>query len=263
MFTNQNNATVSYHPEIYGLPTTTHTVISGKTLRRLYVRKKWQTQTEDWVANGIQPICKTQEERDNLIKEWVAEAEILYPDNGDYRVRVQTDEGVPVPVGSDVELIIDELQVEVPVCDSIIPVCPNRRIVFQICNSNAITDDNFDIYLNGVVIGAVDLSTAAEVGSVFIGDTNPATVLVDSDFDCELVDMVVYHFDPALLQQNNIVEMRNTQNNGSGNAGTIGIRNYLITGTDLSDPCFIADLTYTGGSGADFVFTFDYTQCCN
>lgn len=263
MDTIENNLPYSYHPEIYSIPTETHTVINGKTLRRLYVSKKWQTQVEDWVANGIQPICKPKEEINDLIKDWFTEAEIEYPDDGDYRVRVQTDDGVRVPIGSEVELIIDEMQVEVPACDILIPVCPSRRIVFQICNSNSAVDDNFDIYLNGTLIGSVDLNASAQIGSVFIGDLDVATTIIASDFVCPLIDMVVYHFDPALIQQNNVVEMRNVQNNGNGNAGSIGVRNYLITGTDLSDPCLIADLSYSGSSGDNFTFYFDYTQCCN
>lgn len=261
--TNEESISYSYYPEIYKKPTTTHTVMNGKTLRRLYVRNKWQQQIQDWVDDGIEPACTPKEDRDDLIKEWFTEAEIAYPSNGDYTVRVLDNEGNKVPLNTEVIPIIDQLQVEVPLCDTILPVCPDRRVVFQICNDNAVIDDNFVIYLNGVVIGIVDLNANAEIGSVFIGDSNPATVLVDSDFDCPLENMVVYHFDPALIQQSNIVEMINLQDNGSGNAGTIGVRNYLITGTDLSDPCLIANLTYSGISGLDFTFNFDYTQCCN
>jgi hypothetical protein len=261
--TNQESIAYSYYPEIYKKIIEPFTVMNGKTVRRLYVRNKWQQQIIDWVDAGIEPACTSQEDRDDLIKEWFTEAEIAYPSNGDYRVRVSDEQGNIVPLTTEITPIIDELQVEVPACDTIVPVCPDRRIVFQICNENAVTDDNFVIYLNGVVIGMVDLNAAAEIGSVFIGDLNPATVLIDSDFDCPLANMVVYHFDPALIQQSNVVEMINLQDNGSGNEGTIGVRNYLITGTDLSDPCLIVNLTYSGSSGVDFAFTFDYTDCCN
>ena len=261
--TDQYNSPVSYYQDRDQPSTVTHTIMTGKTLRRMHVNKKWVMQNQEWRDNGIDPTCKTQEEKNTLISNWFKEAESLYPSQGDYRVRVQTDEGVRIPVGSDIEFIIDELQVPQSDCDTVVPVCPDRRIVFQICNQNGIIDDNFDIFLNGTYIGAVDLSVAAQIGSVFIGDLDLDTTLVDSDFDCALVDVVTYHFDPALIQQNNIVEMRNTQNNGSGNEGTIGVRNYLITGTDLSDPCLIANLTYSGSSGLDFTFNFDYTQCCN
>jgi hypothetical protein len=143
-----------------------------------------------------------------------------------------------------------------------IPSCPSRRVVFQICNSNEIIDDNFNIYLNGTYIGAVDLNYNAQVGSVFIADTNPAITLINSDFACPLNSMVVYHFNPNLLLASNVLEMRNTQNNANGNYGFVGIRNYLLTGTNLSDPCIINNLTYSGASGDSFLLRFDYKACC-
>lgn len=146
-------------------------------------------------------------------------------------------------------------------CDAT-PSCPDRRVVFQICNSNAALDDNFDIYLNDTYIGAVDLSTNAQVGSVFIADTNTAVELSSSDFVCPLSGMVTYHFNPSVLLPSNVLEMRNTQNNNNGNFGQIGVRNYLLSGTSLSNPCVITDLEYSGASGESFTFNFDYTQCC-
>ena len=56
--------------------------------------------------------------------------------------------------------------------------------------------------------------------------------------------------------------MINTQDNGSGNAGTVGIRNYLLTDSDLNAPCVIADLNFSPPSGEDAILTFDYTECC-
>lgn len=146
-------------------------------------------------------------------------------------------------------------------CDPI-PSCPDRRVVFQICNSNSALDDNFDIYLNDIYIGAVDLSTNAQVGSVFIADENAAVELVSSDFVCPLSGMVTYHFNPAILLASNVLEMRNTQNNNNGNYGSVGIRNYSLSGTTLSSPCVITDLVYEGSSGESFTFNFNYTQCC-
>lgn len=142
------------------------------------------------------------------------------------------------------------------------PTCPDRRVVIQICNSNALIDDNFDIYLNDVYIGAVNLNSDAQVGSVFIADTNTSVVLGSSDFACPLPSMVTYHFDPAIVLSVNTLEMRNTQNNENGNFGTVGVRNYSISGTTLSAPCLIADLNYNGSSGESFFFNFNYNQCC-
>jgi hypothetical protein len=74
--------------------------------------------------------------------------------------------------------------------------------------------------------------------------------------------MVTYHFNPSVLLPSNVLEMRNTQNNNNGNFGQIGVRNYLLSGTSLSNPCVITNLEYSGASGESFAFNFDYTQCC-
>jgi len=74
--------------------------------------------------------------------------------------------------------------------------------------------------------------------------------------------MVTYHFARSILLASNVLEMRNTQDNGAGNFGNIGVRNYSLSGTDLSNPCVITDLEYSGASGENFTFNFDYTQCC-
>jgi len=143
-----------------------------------------------------------------------------------------------------------------------VPSCPDRRVVFQICNSNSEIDDNFDIYLNDVYIGAVDLNSTSQVGSVFIADLDTMIGIGSPDFVCPLLGMVTYHFDPALLLPSNVLEMRNTQNNNNNNLGQIGVRNYLLSGSELIDPCVITNLTYSGDSGVNFTFTFPYTECC-
>jgi hypothetical protein len=116
--------------------------------------------------------------------------------------------------------------------------------------------------LNNILIGAVDLSTNAQVGSLFIADTDTNLVLTSSDFTCPINQMVKYNFNPSALHTSNVLEMRNTQNNGLGNAGSIGIRSYTQAGLNLSNPCVIADLQYAGSSGTSFTFNFNYTECC-
>jgi len=148
-------------------------------------------------------------------------------------------------------------------CGTTAPVCPDRTLVFQVCNSNAITDDNFDVYLNNNYIGALDLNGNAQNGSVFLATLNGAANIVSSDFVCPLNNMVTYTFDPAFVVGGaNTLELRNTQDNGSGNFGSIGLRNYLTSGNNLSSPCVVADLTYSGGAGVSFTFNFNYTDCC-
>lgn len=165
------------------------------------------------------------------------------------------------------------------------PVCSDRVVVFQICNSNFAKDDNFDIYLNGVYIGGVDLSKNTRCGSVFIGSTNSALVITQPDFVCSLTastieppslypnppipnpdpnappDMTVYRFSPSLLRAYNSVEMRNTQANGNGNAGQLGFRNYLQTGNNLSAPVTLANLNYSPDNGLNAFFNFEWLSC--
>ncbi|MGK0464780.1 hypothetical protein [Clostridium sp.] len=143
------------------------------------------------------------------------------------------------------------------------PTCTGRVIVFQICNENSAMDDNFDILLNNVKVGETDLSSNSQVGSVFIGSTNTSLTLSDAeaDFGCPMSGMVVYYFDPVILSSSNVISMDNTQNNNNSNYGSIGVRNYLINGNSLETPREYTDFTFTGNSGGNFEFTFNFTTC--
>jgi hypothetical protein len=143
------------------------------------------------------------------------------------------------------------------------PTCPNQRIVIQICNSNSSKDDNFDIYLNSFYIGAVDLNQNAQIGSIFIGDTNTGTTVVSSDFACPLSGMVTYHFNANYVASSNTIEMINTQENGNNNAGSIGVRAYILSGNDLEYPCVIDDMPFFPNDGEDFTTYFTYSACCD
>jgi len=231
-------------------------VMSGNELRDLYVSKAYASQIVDWVDGGTDPNTIPPETVNTLVQGWTAESETVYSGLGDYTVKLLDDEGNPVPIGSEVSFIVENENLPVH------PACSDRVVVIQICNENNITDDNFDIYLNGTYIGAVDLSAMAQVGSVFIASEDPALTISSSDFACPLVGMVVYRFNPDLVLLNNTLQMVNTQDNGSGNLGTLGVRNYLLTDTTLSAPCVIADLTYDPPPGESITLSFTYTQCC-
>jgi len=144
------------------------------------------------------------------------------------------------------------------------PVCPDRALVFQVCNENSLRDDNFNIYLNDNFIGYLDLSQNAQVGGIFIATTNANANVTSGDFACPLALMVTNRFDPSfLVYGTNILEMRNAQLNNNGNMGTISVRNYLIDGDDLSSPCVVAEMTFGGApTGTSFTLSFDYTACC-
>lgn len=144
------------------------------------------------------------------------------------------------------------------------PTCPDRALVFQVCNENSQRDDNFNIYLNDNFIGYLDLSQNAQVGGIFIATTNANANVTSGDFACPLALMVTNRFDPSfLVYGTNILEMRNAQLNNNGNMGTISVRNYLVDGNDLSSPCVVADMTFGGApTGTSFTLSFDYTACC-
>ena len=145
------------------------------------------------------------------------------------------------------------------------PTCTDKVLVIQICNENAAVDDNFDVLLNNTKIGEVDLNQDARIGSFFIGSTNTDISItgLEDGFLCSIDDMVVYRFDPSLLYEGtNTLFMKNTQLNNNGNAGSIGIRNYSLDGNNLSDPCDIQDLFYSGTTGVNFVQEFTFNTCC-
>ena len=143
------------------------------------------------------------------------------------------------------------------------PSCPDRLLVFQVCNSNSARDDNFDIYLNGNKIGNLELNTNDQVGSVFIASKNRNVSITKPDFICPMSKMKIYFFDPSLLTYGkNIIEMKNVQSNNNGNRGDIEVRNYLLQGDFLISPCKVKNLAYEGDTGENFKIEFDYTKCC-
>ena len=168
-------------------------------------------------------------------------------------------------VATAIELCYDATSSSNSCCDcgTDAPVCPDRTLVFQVCNSNSARDDNFDVYLNNNYIGALDLNSNTQAGSVFIASTNTSSAVTSSDFVCPLNLMVTYHFDPNFVVGGaNTLELRNTQSNNNGNYGSIGLRNYLTTGNVLNSPCVVDNLVYSGTTGSSFSLTFNYTECC-
>jgi hypothetical protein len=141
--------------------------------------------------------------------------------------------------------------------------CPDRELVFQVCNSNKAIDDNFDVFLNDQFIGKLDLSSNDDVGSVFIASMDPDLVITDPDFSCPISKMQVFRFSPDIVRfGENTLIMKNTRNNRNDNEGSIEIRNYLKKGINLVDPCKVTDLKYGMASGADYTIVFNYTKCC-
>ena len=130
-----------------------------------------------------------------------------------------------VPAGTTVVRIISnnpECQNYVDIDVNLPPVCPNQTIVLSICNTAATIQDNFDIVLNGVTIGSVDLSAASQDGSVMVASSVPQ-IITQPDFVCPLNNMALSFFDPSLISYRNEIKMINTQNNGNGNTGNLSL----------------------------------------
>jgi hypothetical protein len=141
--------------------------------------------------------------------------------------------------------------------------CPDRDLVFQICNENSARDDNFEVFLNDISIGVIDLNSNDQVGSVFIASFDNNIKLGEADFPCPLRNMKLHYFSPSTIKygENKLV-LKNIQNNNNENRGSIGIRNYLNVENVLKDPCVVGDLTFMCKSGESFEVTFNYTKCC-
>lgn len=143
------------------------------------------------------------------------------------------------------------------------PICPDRMLVFQVCNSNRAIDDDFDVYLNGVMIGELNLNSNDQVGSLFIASLDKNIAVYEPDFVCPLNKMEVFYFDPGIIRYGeNTITMKNVKKNNNNNEGTIEIRNYLLQGNNLISPCKVRNLEYTGRTGAGFTKKFNYTKCC-
>ena len=178
------------------------------------------------------------------------------------------------PQTSEIHSTIDQIKLALEECcsctktapipkDSVAVDCPDRILAFQVCNSNSAKDDNFDVYLNNVKIGQLDLNTDQKVGSVFLATNDHSISIKRSDFICPISNMRIYYFDPSIIKYGqNKIRLKNTQNNRNNNEGDIEIRNYLLDGKELIDPCKIRDIHFGMGSGDNFSIDFNYTRCC-
>lgn len=143
------------------------------------------------------------------------------------------------------------------------PSSEDRILTMQVCNSNAAKDDNFDIRINGVDIGYLELGLNEQVGGMFIASLNNelTTNNEHSGVVCPMELMEVTHFDPTLLTKGvNKIDMINVHNNGNGNYGTFEIAYYDIDpdGDNLlvnKQP--VASLTFNPSSGNDAVLYFN------
>ena len=120
-------------------------------------------------------------------------------------------------------------------------LCADRVVVIQICNSNSLSDDNFDISLNSTIIARnINLNSMSRVGAILIGSTNESLFLAESTFLCPIPGMSVHYFNPNILAAGtNLLHMINVQNNNYGNYGMIQVKSFETIGSELRNPCDI------------------------
>jgi PKD repeat protein len=63
-------------------------------------------------------------------------------------------------------------------CEGGDPLHEPNSCVFQVCNANKIIDDNFEVYLNDIYIGFVDLNKNDFCGSLFVGIPGSCNALI-------------------------------------------------------------------------------------
>jgi hypothetical protein len=146
--------------------------------------------------------------------------------------------------------------------------------VIAICNSNNVTDDDFEVRLNDNVLGYLDLlvplgSTSCK-GVIFSTDpTVPSTIADQLEpyseipmLVCNCNNVAVVPFNTEFFKSGlNELYLRNLFNNGSGNFGTIIVAKIVKNMTDASwvvDRVEFASV-YNGGSGYDLRVHFDHT----
>jgi hypothetical protein len=143
------------------------------------------------------------------------------------------------------------------------PNCPDRELVFQVCNANRAKDDYFEVFLNDGSIGFLDLGSNDLVGSVFIASNKKKYDIKEPDFICPMAKMKVYYFDSDLVKfGENKIYLKNLKKNNNGNRGTISVRNYKIVDNTLISPCMISDMDFGGADGESFESVFILTECC-
>jgi hypothetical protein len=127
-----------------------------------------------------------------------------------------------------------------------------------ICNSNSITDDDFDIVLNGSTIGffAGELPPSCP-GNFFV--TSNEISAADVRDGCCGTDITSTVISSALFTASNTLEMINVADNGSKNFGIVEVYRITVTGGVITtvDRCLAS---YYGGVGGTS-FTYNFGDC--
>lgn len=162
----------------------------------------------------------------------------------------------------------------VPNCCSGNEECVLGYAIF-ICNSNAITDDDFDVYLNGTKIGTHRAREYTPAGEFWRTDASISRTMLSSvncplcEYDYDLnttcansTYIIEQALDPALFVLGaNTVEMTNTQSNNQNNYGRIWV---LAFCKDNANNVRVLEIPlnaqYNGYSYESFSYNFTLTK---
>lgn len=138
--------------------------------------------------------------------------------------------------------------------------CPERVIVIEVCNTNAIRDDNIEVILNGNSIGILDFTLNDYTGYFLIGDDSE-TILDKNESSISFCKITSSYFNKNLIKSGaNEIKTKLIKSNGSGNAGSFNIRSYLKYNGKLICGCDIQKVSY---GNPPQTLPFQYNSCCN
>jgi hypothetical protein len=139
---------------------------------------------------------------------------------------------------------------------------------FFICNSNAVADDDFEIYLNGVSVGSAILGQDDYIGSILFASPSSQNTIsfVETPFICPLNTMTSYYFNSAIFETGtNTLSMINRVEHNSNNYGSIALSIFELSifeicsgsiQTSVTNSETVEIFNYSGSTGEDFSFTF-------
>jgi hypothetical protein len=143
--------------------------------------------------------------------------------------------------------------------------------IIYVCNSNAATDDNYRLILNGKNMGDIILNSNNCIGKFFRTNSTiePTIDLLEPGISCcgndpdngtpKGMTRVTLNAGDLLEGRTNTLVMQNIQNNNNGNFGNVVVAGVYF---DQEQQKWVMcrrflNTFYSGGSGASFSFTFE------
>ena len=134
-----------------------------------------------------------------------------------------------------------------------------KVLSFNICNSNEQKDDNFDVYFNNNFVGTIEFSANSQTNYTFIGTSYTGGILLSGNpFTCSATTEVIKFSEKIVRDGQNLISLKNIKNNNEGNYGLIEVKEFIITGDTLIYPTNVSNFIYSGISGQNFNFYFNY-----